>query len=94
VTNTPFAVTGTATDNKQVVSVGVVLNDGTTNFATITASNKVSWSANVSPVPGSNQVYAVAVDRAGNTTNTLPVSFYYDVPSAFSLRVTPTTCWV
>lgn len=83
-----LTITGTATDNKGVQRVEVVLNGGSTQLATLTPSGSplsTTWSVDVVPQTGRNSVVVKAYDYRGLskelpahsfiTTRPLPILF-------------------
>lgn len=73
-TNLSYTVKGTAKDNVLVTNVVYSLN-GSTNLvaATSITNNWAQWSADLTLVPGSNTVVAIASDYSGNTGKTTNV---------------------
>jgi hypothetical protein len=74
--NGVFTVRGTATDNFGVSNVWVQINGG----AWTRAVGTTSWSADVTPINGTNFVSAYAEDLAGNVSQTNTVDFRYGAP--------------
>ncbi len=84
VTNSVVTVTGTATDNVGVASVSYQLNGGSW-LTPDTTNNWTNWSADVSPIPGTNVFTAYAVDLNTNTSTNHNLSFFYVVPAPISV---------
>ncbi|MFZ0826316.1 MAG: immunoglobulin domain-containing protein [Verrucomicrobiia bacterium] len=78
VTAAALACQGSATDNGAVQSVWYQLNGG----AWLAAAGTNNWTANVSLVPGPNQLRVFAVDTSGNhsTTNLASVTYVVNTP--------------
>jgi sugar lactone lactonase YvrE len=74
--NGVFTVRGTANDNLGLSNVWVQINGG----AWILATGTTNWSADVTPVNGTNIVRAYAEDLAGNISPTNTVDFRYGAP--------------
>ncbi len=75
VTNTPYTIKGTATDDVLVTNVAVSV-DGI-NFANASTTNGwAKWSQDVTLSIGSNTVWVTASDYSGNTTTNTLKLFY------------------
>ena len=72
-----FTVTGKSGDNVAVRAVYYSLNGSAWATAT-TANGWMTWTANVTLIPGTNTVKAYAVDTSGNFSTTNTVKFVYD----------------
>ncbi len=77
VTTGGFTVTGKAGDNVAVGAVYYSL-DGSAWTTATTANGWMTWTANVTLIPGTNTVQAYAVDTSGNVSTTNTVNFVYD----------------
>jgi len=85
-TNGTFAVTGESWDNLAVATTYYSVNGGGWSLAT-TANNWLSWTGNVSLVPGMNTLQTYAVDTSGNRSLTNTVSFQYVVPKPLTVQI-------
>jgi hypothetical protein len=84
------AITGTASDNKQLAKVEVQLNGGAyvDAVSTITAGGlTASYTLNVTPQPGLNTLNVRSVDAAGFTSAVATRSFTYVVLRPLSLKI-------
>jgi hypothetical protein len=87
VSNTPFTVKGTASDNWAVSNVWCQIDGLGWNSAT-NLNNWTNWAAGVPLLPGTNVVQAYAVDTSGNLSTTSSVSFQYVVSAPLQVRMT------
>jgi hypothetical protein len=83
INNPACTVTGTATDDVEVASVQVQLNDG----PWLPASGLTNWTAQVNLIQGVNTIRAYAVDNRGQFSATNSVSVVLGGPW---LTITPT----
>lgn len=87
-----ISITGTATDNKRVDRVEASLNGGPFNAAVLTLAPgglSATYSAAVSPLPGSNTVSVRCYDAYDNVSTVVTRSFTYVVMRDFDLTITP-----
>jgi uncharacterized repeat protein (TIGR03803 family) len=89
-------ISGTAADVAQVVAVGYWLTNhnngvtGTAGQATLSGEGtKRSWTIPVTPLPGSNTVTVQSTNFWGKASTVASRSFFYEVPTPFSLTRTP-----
>ena len=83
--NSIFTVTGTATDNAQVASVWIQLNN--TGWQNASSANQwANWTATPNLIPGTNFLQAYAVDTSGNVSLINSVSFQYVVTNQLQVR--------
>lgn len=81
VTSTPYAASGTATDNTAVTSVRI---ENATSGLTYTATGTSSWSYDIPLVYGANTVNFTALDAAGNVSSVTTRTITYNPPSSGS----------
>lgn len=79
--NGQWRVTGTASDNSELVDILVKVNDSP--WESLGGSNK--WETTVPLLPGRNAVLAYAVDAAGNVSHTRGASFTHVVTSTLTV---------
>ena len=85
VSNSVFAVKGTAWDNVQVSNVWYQAN--ATAWANPQTTNGwTNWTANLSLTPGTNTIRAYALDSAGNRSLTNTASFGYVLSDTLRIR--------
>jgi hypothetical protein len=82
--NAVFAVKGTAKDNVRVSGVRCLTN-GVWGLPT-TTNGWTNWTVEVALLPGTNTVWAYAVDAAGNTSITNSASLDYVVTNQLRVR--------
>jgi hypothetical protein len=85
--NAVFTATGTAGDNVQVSNVAIQLNGGAWSNA-LAANNWTNWTAALNLVPGTNTLWAYAVDTSGNHSSTGSVSMDFVVTNQLLVRAT------
>ena len=88
VSNAAFTVMGTATDNVAVASVYVSLTNSAGIGAWALATGTNDWSLPVMLAPGTNTVFAYAVDPSGNLSTTNKVGFNYVVSAPLTVQMT------
>ena len=75
-TTSTITVSGTASDNVAVSKVEVKVGSG----SWMLASGTTSWSKSVTLSPGSNTIYAKAIDTSGNPSSQASVTVNYNPP--------------
>ena len=93
-----LTVAGAVTDNIRIAHVFfwfTNINNGTvtisaTNEAALHGTNvtRMAWDAVATPLPGTNILVAIAQDFQGNYSKPVSRSFFYRVPSPFTLTMT------
>ena len=81
--NQVATVTGTAHDNVAVSSVYV----STDNLTWTVANGSTNWSASVNLSPGTNTIWAYAVDTSGNVSITNKVNVTYVVSAVLTVQI-------
>jgi hypothetical protein len=79
-------ISGTASDNVAVSGVYYQLNSGGWNPA-LSGNQWASWTASVTPLPGTNLLRVYAVDTSGNYSATNSVVLIYGAPLDLSLAI-------
>jgi uncharacterized repeat protein (TIGR03803 family) len=82
--NDLVTVTGTATDNVAVANVFCFVSGGAPGSATL---SNTTWSAQVSLVPGTNNLIAYAVDTSGNHSTTNSIKLIYILSAPLTLNI-------